>query len=648
MGLAMSKQLRRVVLRYGGAAASFALILLIGFGIQRYFSVSIDMTPVVIALMIASAWYGGRGPGLLVAILFELVIDYFTGPPTTLKLAAAVFNRMLLFVSVVLFASARRSAENQLRQQRELLRVTLSSIGDGVISTDINGSVNFINPTAEAMTGWTSDQSSNKQLGEVFHIVDEETGEPVEGPISTVKREGSRAGRARQVTLIGKEDRRISIEESISPIKDKSGKPVGVIVVFRDVSERRRAERDREQLLEREQAARSEAEAANRLKDEFLATVSHELRTPLNAIVGWASMLRTGKVDAGTTVRAFEVVERNARAQDKLIDDLLDMSRIITGKLRLNVQTVDLEPIVQAACDSVHPAADAKGVRLQVIADPNAGPISGDPDRLQQVVWNLLSNAVKFTPKGGRIQVRLQRINSHVEISVSDTGQGVSAEFLPYVFDRFRQADSTLTRAHSGLGLGLAIVRNLVEQHGGTVSASSPGVGQGATFTVKLPVLIAHDTGRLGSKFGWSQTGVSVDGAFDPPQTIVGLRLLVVEDEPDARELIRFILEQCKSDVKTVASVAEALSALGQWEPDVLVSDIEMPGEDGYDLIRKVRSAEAGTGKRMPAVALTAHARVEDRMRALTAGYDAHISKPVEPAEFVTVIATVVRRAEKA
>ena len=389
-------------------------------------------------------------------------------------------------------------------------------------------------------------------------------------------------------------------------------------------------------------------EAANRAKDEFLANVSHELRTPLNAMMGWAGMLYSGKLDEPTRTHALEVIQRNTKLQAQLIDDLLDISRIISGKLRLDVQVVDLMLIVQAAVDVVRPAADAKGIRLQVMLDPQAGPVSGDPGRLQQVVWNLLSNAVKFTPKAGRVQVRLQRNNSHAEIIVSDSGLGISPEFLPHVFDRFRQADGTLTRKQGGLGLGLAIVRQLVELQGGTVAAFSGGPDRGSTFTVRFPITAVHDVGRATEgDHGRKQVIASPEVPFDCPPTLEGVRLLAVEDDPDARDLIVAILRQCQAEVKGVASAEEAMAALEEWQPDVLVSDIEMPGEDGYSLIRQVRLEDERRGPRIPAVALTAQARGEDRMRALSAGYDAHIAKPVEPAELITVIASVARRRKR-
>lgn len=408
------------------------------------------------------------------------------------------------------------------------------------------------------------------------------------------------------------------------------------------VTAREDALRIRDELLRREHIAREQAETANRAKDEFLATVSHELRTPLNAILGWAHMLRANKLDHTTQTRALETIERNAKSQAQLIEDILDVSRIVTGKLRLDVRPVELAAVIEASIDAVRPAADAKGIRIETILDPRAGPISGDPNRLQQIVWNLASNAVKFTGKSGRVRVQLQRVSSYVEIVVSDTGQGVSPEFLPYVFDRFRQADATSTRRHGGLGLGLAIVRHLVEMHGGMVLAASPGEGLGATFTVKLPLIVAPVNRRdLERIHPASAASISQE----PSPRLDGLSVMVVDDEPDTREMLRIMIRQLGADVRACASSEEAMRLLSDWKPDVIVSDIEMPDEDGYELIRKVRRSEASSGRKpAPAVALTAYGRVEDRLRALSAGYQMHISKPAEPAELAAVIASLASR----
>ncbi|HET7339887.1 MAG TPA: ATP-binding protein [Methylomirabilota bacterium] len=424
------------------------------------------------------------------------------------------------------------------------------------------------------------------------------------------------------------------------------GEPPGAAVgKLREVTEAFGAlERAAALLTERHQtqvAARAEAEASSRAKDQFLAVLSHELRTPLNAVFGWARMLRAGQLDATATARALEAIERNAHAQVQLIDDLLDVSRVVSGKMRLDVQPVDLVSVVEAALDAVRPAAAAKDLRLQTVLDPKAGPVTGDPARLQQVVWNLLINAVKFTPRGGRIQVHLQRINSHVEIVVSDSGQGIAADVLPFIFDRFRQADSSSTRAHSGLGLGLALVKHLAELHGGGVEAQSAGEGRGATFVVKLPLSLAD----LGS--GPLPRVHPVTSTLQTPAGVRldGVRVLVVDDKPDALELAAAILSAAGALVRTAASAGEAFEALQRWRADVLVSDIEMPGEDGYALIRKVRALEPERGGKTPAVALTAYGRVQDRMLSLSAGYNMHVPKPVDPGEFTTIVASLAGRA---
>jgi PAS domain S-box-containing protein len=389
-----------------------------------------------------------------------------------------------------------------------------------------------------------------------------------------------------------------------------------------------------------------EAQEANRTKDEFLATVSHELRTPLTAVLGWARILRSGSIDDATSKRALETIERNANAQAQLVEDLLDVSRIITGKLRLDVQPVELKSVIDLAVEAVRPAAEAKGVRLQVRVDPLAGPINGDPDRLQQVIWNLLSNAVKFTPREGRVEVRLERVNSYMGITVSDTGMGIKPEFLPFVFERFRQADGTSTRQYGGLGIGLAIVRHLVELHGGRVRAASPGEGLGASFTVELPLITASVESDASEEHGLLSAAEPL-AEFDTAQMLEGLRVLVVDDEDDARELISTIIAQQGAEVMTVETAAEALRTLALFQPDVIISDIEMPNEDGYTLIKKIRELDPQAGGRTPAAALTAYARTEDRMRALLAGFQIHLPKPIEPAELIAVVANLAGRTGK-
>lgn len=387
-------------------------------------------------------------------------------------------------------------------------------------------------------------------------------------------------------------------------------------------------------------AARAAAEAADRVRDQFLSTLSHELRSPLNAVYGWATMLERGQLDQEQARRAVQIILRNVNAQVRLVDDLLDVSRVASGKLRLNVQPVDLRKVVEDAVDGIRPAADAKGIRMQSVLASPGGPVSGDPDRLQQVLWNLVSNAVKFTPKGGRVQIQLQRVNSHVELIVTDTGQGIEPHVLPYVFDRFRQGDASSTRAHGGLGLGLALVRSLVELHGGSVFAESPGGGHGSTFVVKLPLMVANLPEPAAGKPNPLERADSPVGDI----SLAGVRVLVVDDDPTAVELNVEILLQAGGEVRGCASGGDALEVFRQWRPDVIVSDIEMPGMDGYSLIRQVRALDPDRGGKTPAAALSAYSRPEDRVRSLMAGFNIHVSKPVEPSELTTIVASLAGR----
>lgn len=402
----------------------------------------------------------------------------------------------------------------------------------------------------------------------------------------------------------------------------------------------KRVSAERQELLDAERAARTESERVSLMKDEFLATLSHELRTPLNAILGWAQVLQSRGHQDEELAESLAVIERNARVQTQLIEDLLDMSRIVSGKIRLDVQTVDLHEVMRAAVASVRHSAEAKDIRLQVVLDPLAGPVRGDPNRLQQCFWNLLSNSIKFTDKGGRIQVSLERVNSHVEVCVSDNGQGIKPEFLPHVFERFRQADPSTTRRHGGLGLGLSIVKHLIELHGGSVRAKSPGEGQGATFCVDLPMMIVHPPEDERSHPRSSAGAVSTD---EHP-SLGGISVLVVDDEPDARKLVQRVLEDCGARVLLASSAREGLEVLRREHPDVILSDIGMPEEDGYTFIKQVRQLSPQEGGRTPAAALTAFARSEDRTRALRAGYQSHIAKPVESAELAAVVASLIHR----
>jgi signal transduction histidine kinase/ActR/RegA family two-component response regulator len=393
-------------------------------------------------------------------------------------------------------------------------------------------------------------------------------------------------------------------------------------------------------LLSSERAARAEAERVSQMKDEFLATLSHELRTPLNAIYGWTQILRMGAVDSQTIEEGIAVIDRNVRAQTQLIEDLLDMSRIASGKVRLDMQPVDLVDVLQATVEAVRPAVEAKQLRLDKVIDPTAGPVSGDPGRLQQVFWNLMTNAIKFTPPGGSIQVLTRRADSHVEISVCDSGEGISPEFLPRLFDRFSQADGSSKRKHGGLGLGLSIVKNLVELHGGSVRAESAGEGLGATFLIRLPLRVA---GALNQDVPRAPGGLSTVAFECGDLKLDGLKILVVDDESDARDLVRRFLVECGATPALAASVAEAQELVERFAPDIIISDIGMPERDGYDFIRELRTK----GCKTPAVALTAFARAEDRIRSIQSGYQTHLPKPIEPAELVAVVASLAGRYQK-
>lgn len=403
--------------------------------------------------------------------------------------------------------------------------------------------------------------------------------------------------------------------------------------------ETRRVALERERLIEAERAARSEMTRVGHLKDEFLATLSHELRTPLTAVLGWARVLLRKQSDQATLERGLSAIERNAVAQARLIDDLLDMNRIVSGKVRLDVQPTDLSSVIEMAVDAVRPSAEGKNIRLRVIADPGAGPVSGDPHRLQQVIWNLLTNAVKFTPKGGRVEVVLERVNSHLELSISDSGIGIAPDFLPHVFDRFRQADSSITRNQGGLGLGLSIVKQLVELHGGSVRVGSEGENTGTTFTVALPLAAVRPRQYAEHPAAEAPVGSPVFQV-----TLRGLKILLVDDEADARELVKQLLDDCHAEVHTAASAIEALAVLQQVRPDLLLSDIGMPERDGYQLIRDVRRLTPECGGRTPAIALTAFARSDDRTRAMLAGYQVHMAKPIEPYELLATVASLAGR----
>ncbi len=531
----------------------------------------------------------------------------------------------------------RKRVEEALLESEEQYRIVAETASDVIISINKQSTILFINRAAERIFG---------------HKIEQMLGQPLTMLMPKYLRHLHKAGLERyletgkrhlswkhvEVSGLHRDGYEFPLELSFGEFK-KNDEHI-FIGIARDISERKQAEAEREQILQREQEARHVAEEANRIKDEFLATLSHELRTPLNAILGWSNLLLNGKLDEEASIRALKTVERNARSQSQLIDDLLDTSRIITGKLRLEVRPVELLNVIETAVEAVRPAADAKNIRLEMLLDTETGPISGDADRLQQVFWNLLANSVKFTPKGGRVQVRLERVDSHVEIIISDTGKGINPEFLPYVFDRFRQADQTSTRSEGGLGLGLSIARQIVEMHGGTVHAESEGEGLGTSFIVRLSRIATVPHNEKEKKKRVHPT-VGGELQFDCDPELNGLRILIVDDEADSRHLLRVVLEQCGAKATTVGSAAEALKALEDASYDVLVSDIGMPVEDGYMLINQVRSLPKEKGGRIPAIALTAYARVEDRVRALTAGFQFHVPKPVEPMELAAIVSSL-------
>jgi PAS domain S-box-containing protein len=672
---------------------------------------------------------------------------------------------VILYLVIIRDLTARRRAEEAFGREREWLRVTLTSIGDAVIATDVNGVVTFLNPVAESLIGWSLQDGVGQPLDQVFKIVNEETRASMENPAFRAIKEGSVVGLANHTVLIARDGTEFPIDDSGTPIRNTDGETIGVILVFRDVTERKKAEalqieqsrlldlshdaimmrtangsisfwnrraeqlygwtaeeaigqlshtllhtmfpcpladikaeltrqgswegtlvhtrkdgtpvvvasrwalrpqarweeavilevnsditgqkrveEERARLLASERAARERAESASRAKDEFVAMVSHELRAPLNSILGWTQLLGSGKLDQLESARAVESIERGARSQVQLIGDLLDVSRAITGKLVLSPHSVEFRDVVESAIESIRPAADAKSIRLNVHLDPRGGCVFGDPGRLHQIAWNLLSNAVKFTPRSGSIEVTIQRRDQDLQVTVSDSGVGIDREFLPYVFDRFSQSKTSSDRKYGGLGLGLAIVKHLVELHGGTVEADSPGEGKGATFTVTLPVYAVHEQALEVQRR--SRDGASA--STSPSIRLDGLRIMIVDDDADAREVLMSMLAQAGAEIKACHSARDALQTIEQWHPFALISDIGMPDEDGYALIRELRARAPERGGDIPAVALTGYARSEDRTRALAAGFQAHVSKPVEAAELIMVVASLAGRTGKA
>jgi len=546
----------------------------------------------------------------------------------------------------LLFAGTRRlGAERRLAEQAaDRTNITLRSIGDAVVTTDNQGRILGMNPVAQALMGWTEAEAAGRPLEDTLVIINEHTRRPAENPIGRVLRESIVVGLANHTILISKDGREIPIDDSAAPIKSADGNLLGVVMVFRDITERHQAERERAQLTESERLARRHAEQANRTKDEFLAMVSHELRTPLNAVLGWADMLRSGTLAGDRRDRAIDAIYSNAMRQTRLIDELLDLARIMSGKLQVERSDVDFAALLRSAVDVIQPAADGKHIRLTVDAAEAPQLFYGDQARLQQVLANLLSNAIKFTPDGGGVGISLRRTGNGVTLTVTDSGQGIPQEFLPFIFDPFRQVDQLTTRRHGGLGLGLSIVRRLVEAHGGTVRAESAGPGKGATFIVELPMVAA----------GPASAGPP---AIPPPRVsrlpadvtrLKGIVVLTVDDDRDNRNLVFATLEQHGAAVLTASSSSEALEILRRTPVQVLLSDIAMPGEDGYTLLRRLRTTESAEIANIASAALTSLARDEDRREAIRAGFQLHLTKPIDAVSLVEAVAALAPRAQTA
>jgi PAS domain S-box-containing protein len=591
----------------------FPLLLWAAFGFGPR---EVASAVVVLAIVAIGGTVQGFGPFALLdrnqSLLF-LQIFLATLAVTNLSVAAVV---------------AERRREQARLQAAWATQSRLGAIVDGsddaIVSKTLEGIITSWNPAAERMFGFAAAEA----LGQPIALIIPAERLPEEEVVLARIRRGEKVDHFETVRR-RKDGSQVEVSLTISPVRGPTGTIIGASKIARDIGATKRHERERAQLLARERAARTEAEAANRAKDDFLATLSHELRTPLSAMLGWVEIMRF-RGDPATIAQGLERIERNARVQVRLIEDLLDLSRIAAGKMRLETRPIDLGPVVLAAVETVRTAAEAKGVSLASHIGADA-VVMGDPGRLQQVVWNLLSNAVKFTARGGLVEVTVERSTSLALIRVTDTGQGIKPEALPYVFERLRQADSSLTRFHGGLGLGLAIVRYLVELQGGTVSAESPGEGRGATFSVMLPLLPI----RVDDRTRWAPPGRIT---YQRPRCD-GVSVLVVDDEPDARELLRAFLEDCGARVTVTETVRAARELLEQRRFDVIVTDLAMPGEDGFALAQHVRARPADRGGRLPLVALTAHAGTEMRVRALVTGFDAYVAKPVEPAELVAVVA---------
>lgn len=757
------------------------LAVVVATGVRRMLDPVLGDTLKFVALFPAvafAAWYGGLGPGIVAMLAGAGLADFFLFEPRYSFAVSWPENQMgfvlygVACAALIFMFNSYRRALLKVEAQKELFQTTLGSIGDAVIVTDQLARVRMMNRTAEALTGWPLAEARGQELQEVFNIVNEDTRKQVESPIAKAIRAGVIVGLANHTILIARDKTEYHIDDSAAPIRNEREEIIGVVMVFRDIGEKRKAEKavqaseiryrrlfetahdgilildadtgktidvnrfmldllrqpreslmgkelwqlglfpdaeknkqaleatqnqgairnestffdrdgrrvnveficniyhegerpviqvnirdiserkrfadEREAHLVNERLLRMEAETANRAKDMFLATLSHEMRTPLNAIVGWVGILRQEGCDATDLQEGLAAIDRNSKAQVQLIEDVLDVSRIVSGKLRLEIKPCDMADIIRAGVETVRAAANAREIQLRTNLDPAASKMACDDVRMQQVIWNLVSNAVKFTPKGGTVTVTLARERSSIKIEVKDNGQGMDKDLLPHVFDRFRQADGSSRRKFGGLGLGLSIVKHIVEAHGGTVRAESDGEGKGSTFTVLLPIrAVRLEEDSMAPAAQGCSAGAESQNAqtpVSPPLVcLAGMRVLVVDDEPDAQRLLVRVLEQAGATVLAASSAREALDILSKLTPEVLVSDLGMPEEDGLDLIRQVR----GRGhhpRDLPAVALTAFVSKEDQRAALLAGFQVHIPKPVDPHDLTAVIASLTGR----
>lgn len=637
--------------RYGIAVIGVALAAALRMALDPILGEELPLFLFAFPVILAS-WFGGLWPGLLATALSLAVGDYLFIAPRGKLLHykdLLTLNRVsfLFFFGLVMSILAERLRDS-IKSEIDIMersRLLIEGVEDyAILMLDSQGRVISWNSGAERITGYKETEILGSDLSVFFTPEEIEEGRPRHG-----LQVAAAAGRFEEEGWrVRKDGSRFWASVFTTALWDEAGRLRGFAKVTHDITGRKEAEEERERLLSHEKAAREEAESAGRLKDEFLATLSHELRTPLTSILGWARMCASGSVPDHQARHAMEAIAENARAQARLIDDILDMSRIVTGRLQLDARPVEVERIFQAVVDVVRPSAEMKGVALNVMRDLRGEVVLGDAHRLRQAIWNLLSNAVKFSNEGGRVEARLARAGNQVEITVSDAGVGIDPQFLPHVFERFRQADGALTREHGGLGLGLAIARHIVELHGGDISASSPGKGQGATFKIRLPLTSATSAQQTP---GVEERRQEPDAkhemerkAPEERQRLDGVRILLIEDDPDTLETLMSIFDERGAEVITAASTPEALDALERRDPNALILDIASPDQDGYELIRQVRERDAEQGGKIPAIAVTARATAEDRVRALSSGFQMHMARPIDPGEMIAVVASLVGR----